>query len=112
MRVLYKTVYPTVSGSIMGLFMKRIVLIVATPLVLSACASTELTMSLGNMRLISSSADPQQVMDFANKVCKDDFYMGASFISKAGKDYRFKCVRADENEVLIPIPTTKINPSK
>ena len=69
-------------------------------------------MSLGNMRLISSGADPQQVMDFANKVCKDDFYMGASFISKAGKDYRFKCVRADENEVLIPIPTTKINPSK
>jgi hypothetical protein len=112
MRVLYKTVYPTVSGSIMGLFMKRIVLIVATPLVLSACASTELTMSLGNMRLISSSANPQQVMDFANKVCKDDFYMGASFISKAGKDYRFKCVRADENEVLIPIPSTKINPSK
>ena len=112
MRVLYKTVYPTVSGSIMGLFMKRIVLIVATPLVLSACASTELTMSLGNMRLINSSADPQQVMDFANKVCKDDFYMGASFISKAGKDYRFKCVRADENEVLIPIPSTKINPSK
>ena len=96
----------------MGLFMKRIVLIVATPLVLSACASTELTMSLGNMRLINSSADPQQVMDFANKVCKDDFYMGASFISKAGKDYRFKCVRADENETLVPIPTSKINPSK
>jgi hypothetical protein len=64
------------------------------------------------MRLISSSANPQQVMDFANKVCKDDFYMGASFISKAGKDYRFKCVRADENEVLIPIPSTKINLSK
>ena len=112
MRVLYKTVYPIGSGSIMGLFMKRIVLIVATPLALGACASTELTMSLGNMRLINSSADPQQVTDFANKVCKDDFYMGASFISKAGKDYRFKCVRADENEVLIPIPTTKINPSK
>jgi len=96
----------------MGLFMKHIVLIVATPLVLSACASTELTMSLGNMRLISSSADPQQVMNFANKVCKDDYYMGASFISKAGKDYRFKCVRADENEVLIPIPSTTINSSK
>ncbi len=58
MRVLYKTVYPIGSGSIMGLFMKRIVLIVATPLILSACASTELTMSLGNMRLINSSADP------------------------------------------------------
>jgi hypothetical protein len=107
-----KTVYPIALGSIMGLFMKRIVLIVGTPLVLSACASTELTMSLGNMRLISSSAAPQQVMDFANKVCKDDFYIGASFISKAGKDYRFKCVRADENEALIPIPSTTINPTK
>ncbi len=96
----------------MGLFMKRIVLIVATPLVVSACASTELAVSLGNMRLSSSCADHQQVMDFANKVCKDDFYMGASFISKAGKDYRFKCVRADENEALVPIPTSKINPSK
>lgn len=92
--------------------MNRIVLLVATSLVLGACASTQLTMSLGNMRLISSSADPQQVMEFANKVCKDDFYMGASFISKAGKDYRFKCVRADENEALIPIPTTKNNSSK
>ena len=112
MRILYKTVYSIGSGLIMGLFMKRIVLIVATPLILSACASTELTMSLGNMRLINSSADPQRVMDYANKVCKDDFYIGASFISKAGKDYRFKCVRADENEALIPIPTTKINSSK
>ena len=107
-----KNVYPMAYGSIMGLFMKRIVLIVVTPLVLVACASTELTMSLGNMRLISSSADPQQVMDFANKVCKDDFYLGASFISKSGKDYRFKCVRADENEALVPIPNTKINSSK
>jgi hypothetical protein len=91
----------------MGLFMKRIVLLFAIPLVLSACSSTELTMSLGNMRLISSSAEPQQVMAFANKVCTDDFYRGASFISKAGKDYRFKCVKADENEVLIPIPNIK-----
>lgn len=88
--------------------MKRIVLSLAlAPLMLSACASSELTMSLGNMRLINSSADPQQVMDFANKICKDDFYIGASFISKAGKDYRFKCVKADENEMLIPIPSVK-----
>jgi hypothetical protein len=47
-------------------------------------------------------------MDYANKVCKDDYYVGASFISKAGKEYRFKCVRAEENEVLIPIPGTTI----
>lgn len=88
--------------------MKRIVFsLTVAPLILSACASTELTMSLGNMRLINSSAEPQKVMDFANQVCKDDFYVGASFISKAGKDYRFKCVRADENEALVPIPGLK-----
>ncbi len=92
--------------------MKHIVLFITAPLMLVACASTELTMSLGNMRLINSSADPQQVMDYANKVCKDDFYIGASFISKAGKDYRFKCVRADENEALVPIPGLKPNNTK
>ena len=63
---------------------------------------------MGNMRLISSSATPQDVMDFATKTCKDDFYEGASFLSKAGKEYRFKCVKAEENEVLIPIPGTTI----
>lgn len=93
-------------------FMKHIVLFITAPLILVACASTELTMSLGNMRLINSSADPQKVMDYANKVCKDDFYIGASFISKAGKDYRFKCVRADENEALVPIPGIKPNNTK
>jgi hypothetical protein len=93
--------------------MKRIVFILlAAPLFLSACASSELKMSLGNMRLINSSAEPQQVMDFANKICKDDFYIGASFISKAGKDYRFKCVKAEENELLIPIPSLKPSNSK
>jgi hypothetical protein len=69
-------------------------------------------MSLGNMRLINSSADPQKVMDFANQICKDDFYLGASFISKAGKDYRFKCVKADENEALVPIPGLKPTSTK
>ena len=93
-------------------FMKHIVLFITAPLMLVACASTELTMSLGNMRLINSSADPQQVVDYANKICKDDFYIGASFISKAGKDYRFKCVRADENEALVPIPGLKPNNTK
>ena len=64
---------------------------------------------MGNMRLISSSAAPQDVMNFATEVCKDDFYQGASFLSKAGKEYRFKCVRAEENEILQPIPGTTIN---
>ena len=65
---------------------------------------------MGNMRLITSSANPQDVMDFATKACRDDFYQGASFLSKAGKEYRFKCVKAEENEILIPIPGTTITP--
>ena len=65
-------------------------------------------MSMGNMRLISSSASPQDVMDFANTTCKNDFYQGASFLSKAGKEYRFKCVKAEENEILTTIPGTTI----
>jgi hypothetical protein len=69
-------------------------------------------MSMGNMRLITSSADPQSVMDFATKTCKGDFYAGASFLSKAGNEYRFKCVKAEENEVLTPIPGTSIEPEK
>jgi DNA relaxase NicK len=67
---------------------------------------------MGNMRLITSSANPQDVMDFATKTCKSDFYEGASFLSKAGKEYRFKCVKAEENEVLIPIPGTTIAPAE
>jgi len=63
---------------------------------------------MGNMRLITSSAAPQDVMNFANTTCKNDFYQGASFLSKAGKEYRFKCVKAEENEILIPIPGTNI----
>jgi hypothetical protein len=89
--------------------MKKILLLTAIsgPL-LAGCYSTQVNMSMGNMRLITSGADAQYVMDYANKVCKDDYYVGASFISKAGKEYRFKCVRAEENEVLIPIPGTTI----
>ena len=75
---------------------------------LVGCSSTEVNMSMGNMRLISSSAAPQTVMDFANTACKNDFYQGASFLSKAGNEYRFKCVKAGENEILIPIPGTTI----
>jgi len=93
----------------MEVSMKKILLLTTiSGLALSGCYSTQINMSMGNMRLISSSATPQDVMDFATKTCKDDFYEGASFLSKAGKEYRFKCVKAEENEVLIPIPGTTI----
>ena len=89
--------------------MKKILLLTTiSGLALSGCYSTQINMSMGNMRLITSSAAPQDVMDFATKTCKDDFYEGASFLSKAGKEYRFKCVKAEENEILIPIPGTTI----
>jgi len=92
--------------------MKKILLLtVISGSLLSGCYSTQISMSMGNMRLISSSASPQDVMDFANNACKNDFYQGASFLSKAGKEYRFKCVKAEENEVLIPIPGTTIEAS-
>ena len=89
--------------------MKKILLLTTiSGLVLAGCSSTQINMSMGNMRLISSSAEPQDVMDFATKACRDDFYEGASFLSKAGKQYRFKCVKAEENEILSPIPGTTI----
>jgi hypothetical protein len=97
---------------IMEVSMKKILLLTAVSgSLLIGCSSTQLNMSMGNMRLISSSADPQDVMDFATTTCRGDFYEGASFLSKAGKEYRFKCVKADENEILIPIPGTTIAPA-
>ena len=91
--------------------MKKILLLTAiSGLMLTGCYSTQINMSMGNMRLITSSSDPQDVMDFATVTCRNDFYQGASFLSKAGKEYRFKCVKAEENEVLIPIPGTTIAP--
>ncbi len=92
--------------------MKKILLLTAiSGLMLAGCYSTQINMSMGNMRLITSSSDPQDVMDFATKTCRNDFYEGASFLSKAGKEYRFKCVKTEENEVLIPIPGTTIAPA-
>ena len=92
--------------------MKKILLLTAiSGLMLTGCYSTQINMSMGNMRLITSSADPQDVMDFATKVCRNDFYEGASFLSKAGKEYRFKCVKVEEKEILIPIPGTTIAPA-
>jgi hypothetical protein len=89
--------------------MKKILLLTTiSGLALAGCASSQINMSMGNMRLISSSAAPQDVMNFANTTCKNDFYQGASFLSKAGKEYRFKCVKAEENEILSPIPGTSI----
>ena len=91
--------------------MKKILLLTAiSGLMLTGCYSTQINMSMGNMRLITSSANPQDVMDFATKTCRNDFYQGASFLSKASKEYRFKCVKAEENEILIPIPGTTITP--
>jgi hypothetical protein len=91
--------------------MKKILLLTAiSGLMLTGCYSTQINMSMGNMRLITSSASPQDVMDFATKTCRNDFYEGASFLSKAGKEYRFKCVKAEENEILTPIPGTMIAP--
>jgi DNA relaxase NicK len=93
----------------MEVSMKKILLLTTiSGLLLSGCYSTQVNMSMGNMRLISSSAAPQDVMDVATKTCRNDFYEGASFLSKAGKEYRFKCVKAEENEILIPIPGTTI----
>ena len=92
--------------------MKKILLLTAVSgSLLVGCYSTEVNMSMGNMRLIRSSAAPQDVMNFATKTCKNDFYEGASFLSKAGTEYRFKCVKAEENEVLNPIPGTAIDPT-
>jgi hypothetical protein len=93
----------------MEVSMKKILLLtMISGLGLIGCSSSQINMSMGNMRLISSSAAPQDVMDFANTTCKNDFYQGASFLSKAGKEYRFKCVKAEENEILTPIPGTII----
>jgi hypothetical protein len=93
----------------MEVSMKKILLLTTiSGLALTACSSSQINMSMGNMRLITSSGAPQDVMDFANTACKNDFYQGASFISKAGKEYRFKCVKAEEKEILTPIPGTKI----
>jgi hypothetical protein len=93
----------------MEVSMKKILLLTAiSGLALAGCSSSQINMSMGNMRLISSSATPQDVMDFANTACKNDFYQGASFLSKAGKEYRFKCVKAEEKEILTPIPGTTI----
>ena len=63
------------------------------------------------MRLIKSTASPQEVMDFANQNCRSDFYRGASFISKSGDEYTFRCIKFDDKEVLNPVPGTEAVPA-
>jgi hypothetical protein len=49
----------------MEVSMKKILLLTAlSGSLLSGCYSTQINMSMGNMRLITSSANPQSVMDF------------------------------------------------
>jgi len=66
-------------------------------------------MTMDSLRLISSSDSPQEVMNFANNNCKKDLYQGASFISKSGDEYRFRCIRANETQSQILIPGTTLD---
>ena len=50
--------------------MKKILLLTTiSGLALVGCSSSQINMSMGNMRLITSSAAPQDVMNFANAAC-------------------------------------------
>ena len=77
-------------------------------LTLYACSSSKVLMTMESMRLIASTANPQEVMDFANNNCLKDFYRGASFISKSGNEYTFRCIKFDDAEPLIPVPGSSI----
>lgn len=77
-------------------------------LTLYACSSSKVLMTMESMRLIASTANPQEVMDFANNNCLKDFYRGASFISKSGNEYTFRCIKFDDTEPLIPVPGSSI----
>ena len=76
---------------------------------LSACISSQVVMTMDSLRLINSTDSPQEVMNFANNNCKNDLYQGASFISKSGEEYRFRCIRANEMQSQILIPRTTLN---
>ena len=81
------------------------------PIVLSllACSSSQVVMTMDSLRLINSTDSPQDVMNFANNNCKKDLYQGASFISKSGDEYRFRCIRADDTQPQILVPGTVLN---
>lgn len=76
---------------------------------LTACGSSQVAMTMDSLRLISSSDSPQEVMNFANNNCKKDLYQGASFISKSGDEYRFRCIRTNETQSQILIPGTTLD---
>ena len=84
--------------------LKRLLILSFPIFLLSACGSSEVVMTMDSLRLIQSTNSPQEVMNFANQNCRSDFYQGASFISKSGDEYRFRCIRANEEErpTLIP----------
>ena len=77
-------------------------------LALSACGSSEVVMTMDSLRLINSTDGPQEAMNYANKNCRSDFYVGASFISKSGDEYRFRCVKTDDSEGLVPVPRAAV----
>ena len=81
------------------------------PIVLSllACSSSQVVMTMDSLRLINSTDSPQDVMNFANNNCKKDLYQGASFISKSGDEYRFRCIRTNETQSQILIPGTTLD---
>ena len=83
-------------------------ILVLITLTLYACSSSKVLMTMESMRLITSTANPQEVMDFANNNCLKDFYRGASFISKSGNEYTFRCIKFDDNEPLIPVPGSSL----
>ena len=83
-------------------------ILIFSAITLSACGSPKVVMTMESMRLITSTASPQEVMDFANNNCLKDFYRGASFISKSGNEYTFRCIKFDDNEPLIPVPGSSL----
>ena len=76
---------------------------------LTACGSSQVAMTMDSLRLISSTDSPQEVMNFMNNNCKKDLYQGASFISKSGDEYRFRCIRTNETQSQILIPGTTLD---
>jgi len=76
---------------------------------LTACGSSQVAMTMDSLRLISSTDSPQEVMNFTNNNCKKDLYQGASFISKSGDEYRFRCIRTNETQSQILIPGTTLD---
>ena len=67
--------------------MKKILLLsIVSSFILTGCYPTSVDMSLGNMRLITSSASPQDTENFAMKTCKNDFYEALASYLKPAKN--------------------------